>query len=365
VVEIYGKSYSRQDLLKRVGLVDQVAGVRMAELTDGIGRGVRLAHLRTGSGFNASLLIDRGLDIYDAEYNGIPLAWVSSTGPAHPAYFEPPELGWLRTFSGGLMVTCGLTTIGPPGVDEGEALGLHGRISNLPASNVHYGGYWEDDHYVVFIEGQVRETLVFGENLLLFRRVEARLGEAKISVFDTVTNEGFLPTPHMILYHINAGFPVIDEGSQLEAPSRSVTPRDEDARRGIQEYDRFSAPLPNYREQVFFHEMQAGADGYVAAALVNPAFNNGQGFGFYVRYRQHELPCFNQWKMMGESVYAVGMEPATNWVSGRAIERQRGALQILQPGEQRSYHVEFGVLASQADITNIQAQLFGEVKLEQ
>ena len=349
---VFGKFYSRQDLLKRVGLADQIAGVRMAELTDGIGKDVRLAYLRTGSGFNASVLVDRGLDIYDAEYNGIPLAWVSSTGPTHPAYFEPPDLGWRRTFYGGLMLTCGLTTIGAPSLDEGEALGLHGRISNLPASNVQYGGYWEGDQYIVYVEGQVRETIVFGENLLLHRRIEARLGEAKISVFDTVTNEGFLATPHMILYHINAGFPVVDEGSQLIAPSRSVTPRDEDAQSGIQEYNHFSSPIPNYREQVFFHEMQAASDGYVTAAVVNKAFNNGQGFGFYVRYRQKELPCFNQWKMMGESVYAVGMEPASNWVSGRAKERERGALQILQPGEQRSYHLEFGPLTSLVEITN-------------
>ncbi len=150
MVDIYGKFYNRQDLLKRVGLVDQIAGVRIAELTDGIGRGVRTALLRTGAGFNASLLLDRGMDIYDAEYNGVPLAWVSSTGPTHPAYFEPPELGWRRTFYGGLMLTCGLTTIGAPSVDEGEALGLHGRISNLPASNVQYGGYWEGDQYIVF-----------------------------------------------------------------------------------------------------------------------------------------------------------------------------------------------------------------------
>ncbi len=152
--------------------------------------------------------------------------------------------------------------------------------------------------------------------------MEARLGEAKISVFDTVTNEGFLPTPHMILYHINAGFPVIDEGSQLVAPSRTVTPRDEDARPGLQEYDHFTAPIPNYREQVFFHEMQAASDGYVTAALVNPAFDNGQGFGFYVRYRQKELPCFNQWKMMGR-VGLRGGDGAGYELGLRARQRAR------------------------------------------
>jgi hypothetical protein len=354
MASLFGQVYTRQDLLKRVGLMDQIAGVQLSELIDGIGRGVRVAHVRTGGGLSFQVLIDRGLDIYNAEYNGIPLAWVSSTGPTHPFLFEPPDLGWRRTFYGGLMLTCGMTTIGAPSVDQGEALGLHGRVSNLPASNVSYGGYWEGERYFVFIEGQVRETMVFGENLLLHRRIEAELGGNTLSVSDTVTNEGFLPTPHMLLYHVNAGFPVVDDGARLISPSRNVTPRDADAAGGASAYNRFSAPEPSYREQVFFHEMAAGADGSVTAALANPDFNAGQGFGFYVRYRQNELPCFNEWKMMGESVYAVGMEPATNWVSGRAKERKRGALRILQPGEQCHYHITFGLLTSTGQIAQIE-----------
>lgn len=117
----------------------------------------------------------------------------------------------------------------------------------------------------------------------------------------------------------------------------------------------FSAPQPGYREHVFFHEMAADPDGYVTAGLANPAFNGDQGFGFYVRYRKAELLCFNQWKMMGEGVYAVGLEPATNRVTGRAAERQRGTLQILQPGEQRGYHLEIGLLTGQVDIDRLQA----------
>jgi hypothetical protein len=58
--------------------------------------------------------------------------------------------------------------------------------------------------------------------------------------------------------------------------------------------------------------------------------------------------------MMGESVYAVGMEPATNWVFGRAKERERGALRILQPGEQCHYHITFGLLTSTGQIAQIE-----------
>lgn len=356
MANLYGQTFTRQELSRRIGQIDQLAGVRLSELSDGIGRGVRTAHLRTGSGLSATILIDRGLDIYDAEFNGMPLAWVSSTGPAHPAYYEPPDAGWLRGFHGGLMLTCGITTMGSASVDEGKALGLHGRISYTPASHVHVGGEWQDDQYLIFVEAQVRETVVFGENLLLKRRIEVRLGDSKISVYDTVINEGFQQTPHMILYHVNAGFPVVDDGARLIAPTRRVTPRDDEARRGVSEYDRFSAPVHEYREQVFMHDMAAAPDGYVTAALVNPSVNNGQGLGFYVRYRQRELPCFNQWKMMGEGVYTVGMEPATNNTLGRAAARADGSLQFLTPGEERRYHVEFGVLSSQAEIAEKEEQ---------
>jgi hypothetical protein len=356
VTQLYGRTLNRQDLSRRMGSIDQAAGVRLSELSDGVGRGVRTARLRTGGGLSATILIDRGLDIYDADFNGMPLAWISSTGPAHPAYYEEPGAGWLRGFGGGLMVTCGLTAMGAASVDEGVELGLHGRASNIPASHVNAGGNWEGDQYVMFVEGQVRETAVFGENLLLRRRIEAHLGENRISVSDTVFNEGFQRAPHMLLYHVNAGFPVVDDGSRLIAPTRRVTPRDEDARGALNEYDSFDAPIPNFREQVFFHDMAAAPDGYVTVGLVNPALSGGQGFGLYVRYRQRELPCYNEWKMMGEGVYTVGMEPATTHTLGRAAARADGSLQFLMPGEERHYHVQFGVLSSQAEIARLEEQ---------
>jgi cyclopropane fatty-acyl-phospholipid synthase-like methyltransferase len=43
-----------------------------------------------------------------------------------------------------------------------------------------------------------------------------------------------------------------------------------------------------------------------------------------VRYRQAELPCFIEWKMMGQGVYAVGLEPSTNWAGGRSHRRCSG-----------------------------------------
>jgi hypothetical protein len=353
MARLYGKGYTRQDLARRTGLMEQVAGVRLFELADGWGRGVRAASLRTGSGFSATILIDRGLDIYDADFCGAALAWVSPTGPKHPAFFEEPGYGWLRSFYGGLCITCGVTNAGAPSVDQGEPLGLHGRFSHSPASNLNYGGYWQGDDYIIFIEGEVRQARVFNENLLVRRRIEAVAGHSALTIEDTVSNEGFQSQPHMMLYHINLGFPVVDNDSRLITPARSVIPRDDVARPGIQEYDRFTDPIPGYREQVFYHDMQADDSGHVTVAVVNPGFNSpgfnspgfngGQGLGVYVRYRQRELPRFIEWKMTGEDVYTVGLEPANCLVEGRAKERERSVLQFLAPGEKRIYHVEIGI----------------------
>lgn len=62
------------------------------------------------------------------------------------------------------MLTCGMTTMGTPSIDDGEALGLHGRVSNIPGSNVHTGGRWNEGEYLISVEGEVRETAVSGEN---------------------------------------------------------------------------------------------------------------------------------------------------------------------------------------------------------
>lgn len=352
---LFGRAYTREELMRRMGLIDQVAGVREVVLADGRGRGVRAAHVHTGGGLAFTVLIDRALDVYDAQVDGIPLGWISPIGPAHPATYEPQEAGWLRTFSGGLVVTCGLATMGAPGVDQGEVLPLHGRISHVPAERVHTGGYWDGDEYILFVEGQARQTAVFGENLLLRRRIETRLGATSFSISDTVTNEGFAPQPHMILYHVNAGFPVVDDGTRLIAPTTRITPRDAAAEAGVDTHNTFHAPVAGYAEQVFIHEMAAAEDGYVTAGLVNPAL--GAGFGLAVRYDASTLPVFNEWKMMGEGMYVVGMEPATNDVRGRAFARADGTLIELAPGESRSYRVELHALTSEDDIAALEAEV--------
>lgn len=354
MARLFGKEYTRAELLARVGDVSQVGGVRCIELSDGVERAVRAIEFRTGSGLDFTVLVDRGFDISTATFNGQPLMWRSATADVSPAFYEEPGFGWLRSFYGGLLVTCGLTYAGAPCIDEGKALGLHGRVSNLPAFNVCADGAWEDDEYTMWASARVRETTVFGENIELKRCITSRLGEPKIWVLDQVTNLGYTETPHMLLYHINIGFPVIDGGSKLIAPVTSSQPRDADAEIEKERFAEFTDPVPGFRERVYYLDMAPDEEGYVTVALVNPGFANGQGFGVYVKYLKKELPKFSEWKMLATGTYVVGLEPANCWVEGRAKERERGTLQTLKPGETRQYHLEIGVISSQDEIQAIQ-----------
>lgn len=354
---LFGKSYTREQLLQYVGDISQFAGVRVGELGDGFERGVRVADFRTGAGFDFTILVDRGLDIAWASYRGASISWRSPTTAVAPTFYEPDGLGWLRGFHGGLLNTCGLSTMGAPGQDEGKALGLHGRASYTPATHFAYGEDWHGDDYEMWVTGQLREAVVFGEYLVLRRRISARLGESRLFLEDTVTNEGYQPAPHMQLYHINFGFPVVSEDTELLAASAQVEPRDEVAAPGLGQHRRFQPPTAGYQEQVFYHTPKIDADGYAQAALANRNFGSGQGLGGYVRFRPSELPWLVQWKMMGQTVYVCGLEPTTNWAGGRAKERAEGRLHYLQPGETRHYHVEIGALTSLAEIDAFAAKL--------
>ena len=337
---IFGRSYGRDELRRCAGGMAQLAGVRLVELADGRVRGVRAAEIHTGSGFRFEVLLDRGLDIGAAEHAGRSLAWLH---PAlgSPFLREPQGIGWLRTFGGGLVTTCGLDHFGPPD-PEGEGYSLHGRASHLPAENVRVRQEWRGDDYVLEVEGETRQSRLFGENLRLERKVSTRLGATSLVLEDRVTNEGFRPAPLAVLYHCNLGFPVVSPDSELLVHDVSVRPRDDAARAGLADHRRFGPPAPGFAEQVFFHEPSVDAAGLATAAVVNRAL----AFGASVRWRAAELPVLAHWKMTGEGEYVCGLEPSTHAMTPtRREQRENGSMRDLAPGESVSFRLEIGVLA--------------------
>ncbi len=352
---LFGRHYTKKELLEKVGDISQLGGARHVRLAGGMREGVEAVQFFTGSGLSFLAVPGRGMDITRAEHNGRALAWISGAGEMAAPFYEPEALGWLRTFAGGLITTCGLTNIGNPCEDDGESLGLHGRISNIAASNVHVDGKWEGDEYRMWISGKMRQSRLFGENLLLERRISALLGQNKLWVDDIVTNEGSRSVPHMILYHINSGFPVVDEGSLFVSSSKHAKPRDAEADAYKDRFNVCEPPAPNFKERCYYHDMAADAGGFARAAVINKNLS----LGLAVKYSKSELPEFVQWKMNGTREYVVGLEPTNGRVDGRDKARASGRLQFLDPGESREYHLEISVLATADEIAEFESRVAG------
>ena len=351
---LYGKEFTKQELLRYVGDIEQIARAKSYRLTEGFEDGLTGVDVMTGSGLSFSVLPGRGMDISAAHYKGVSLNWRSATSDVHSAYFDHEGeggRGWLRSFSGGLVATCGLSSVGANGVDGGTALGLHGRIGNTPATNVYHRGFWDKDDYVLEIGGTLRETTVFGENLQLTRVIKTKLGSSSLILEDTIENLGHHPTEMMLLYHINIGFPIVNDHSRLIAPSRTVVPRDEDARQKQTHYAEMQPPEIGYRETCYFHDLIPDAEGFITTAVYNPNMNPDKtteiekaSMGVYVKWQHDQLPRFTEWKMMSAGAYVVGIEPANCSVLGRAREREAGTLQLLEPGESKAVTLEIGVI---------------------
>lgn len=329
MTEIFG--IPREDALRRVGSLAQVARVDSFVETDGPGRGARRLRVVNGGGLEFDLLPDRALDIGAATFDGVPLAWVSSTGFAAPGRYEPEGRGWLRTFGGGLLTTCGLDSFGPPADDEDGVTGMHGRIGSAQAQLT--GAVASEER--ITVSGTVRQTAVFGENLVLSRRVTTETGSSALSVQDTVTNEGSSSSPHMVLYHVNLGWPLLEEGAVVDIAHAAVTPRDDVAKLGLgQQYD-IDAPVPGFDEQVFIHE--PGTERYATVT------NKARRLRFTLRYSD-TLPAIFEWKMTATQHYVLGLEPAnTPEIQGRAAARTAGRLPRLEPGDSVDYRVDLEV----------------------
>lgn len=341
----------REYLMRRIGDISQICGAKRYILSDGRAHGVEAVDLKTGGGFDFTVLPGRGMDIAWAQFRGVPVGYISKTGIVGPSYYEPDGMGWLRSFFGGLLTTCGLSNVGPPCTDSDPVVGevrhgLHGRISHTAARNVCVEQEWSDTGLIMCVSGNLRETSFHGENLLLSRKVTTRMGDKSLRVEDTVTNEGFVPTPLTILYHINIGYPVLDEGSRLVCATKSIKPNDDHSRLHAGTFNLMQAPSPGERERLYFVDLNAEPDGHAGVALVNDKLE----LGVYLDLDGTNLPCFTVWQQFAEAEYVVGLEPGNCIPLGRTELRDRGLLPSLDPGQQAVFSIEIGVLSGYGEI---------------
>ena len=321
---------SNNDSLHRyIGSERQLGFIRRAVLDDGKGRGMRVLDVDNGSGLRFTVYPDRGMDIGETSFRGINLVWLPQS-PCAPQFYEAAQFNWLRSWGGGLLTGCGLSNVGGPNSAGGEEHGLHGRLSHTPAEEVNSRAFWDDKgRYAFEMTGKVRHSRVFGENLLLSRRISCANGENVITIEDEIENQGFAPSPFMLLYHMNFGWPLVGEKSVLSAPEHRITPQNVHASEAVTTWDRVLAPREGFAEQVLYHEIPADGGGMAALTLKNPEI----GVTMKLEYRTAELPYLIQWRQFGCGEYVLGLEPGNCFPEGQAMMDKKGMLRRLGAGE--------------------------------
>jgi hypothetical protein len=330
--EAWGLSRPTADYIRsgKLAYVDQLATATSFMVLEGPAAGCRALDLRVAGGIDLRILPDRGFDVGQAWFGGLPLAWISAVGETRPLR-APAGMAWLEAFGGGLVTTCGLRTVGSPS----EGHGLHGRFSHLSASDVRVERQVVGDEVVMTARATINEVAEAGGHLRVGRTITSRTGHGVVEVTDTTTNQGTEAEPAPILCHVNFGAPLFDEEATLEVDSLEVLPRDEDAGRGVTTWMTPGPPREGASEMLFEHRVRGEGSGWRWAALVNRSV----GLRVMVAWRLAALPRFHQWLHPGRSMYVLGWSRRTApcW-AGRPTGAE-GVLPVMNPGERRTTRI--------------------------
>ena len=156
----------------------------------------------------------------------------------------------------------------------------------------------------------------------------------------------------MILYHCNFGWPLVDEGAEIiwKGDFKSaVRDMDDKIFRSGHDYKKCLAPLSGHTgpgEAAAFIDAAADGHGICHVGLVNRKLN----MALAVRYAKEQLPWLTNWQHWGPGEYVCALEPGTNPPIGQNKAKEQKQLIFIEPGQSRSYKLEFEVLTERPQI---------------
>lgn len=318
--------------LSYMGHPSQKYRAELVRLCGGKGDGMRLLQIDNGNGLNLTLVPDRCLDPYRLSFRGDNYGFMSPCGLTAPTYYSDKGADFLRTFTAGFMTTCGLTFLGGACTDQGEELGMHGRINAAPAEELCWYVEEQDGEDVIVVRARMEEGRLFAEKLSLTRTVRIHTAENKIDFEDVIANEGGEEQPFMLLYHMNMGYPLLDENAEVFIPAEKTVSRDPRAEEGIDCWNRIDPPEQGFAEQCYYHTVKKDENGWGSVGL----FNNKLQKGVKISFDTAILHDFTEWKQLGERDYVLGLEPSNCKVDGRDKARERGELEFIGRGEKKT-----------------------------
>lgn len=332
-------------------------------LRGGLQEGVQVVEIHNGK-LSFAVLPTRGMGLWKGQCGDISLGWDSPVkDPVNPAFMNQEErggLGWLKGFNE-WFVRCGLNSMGAPGIDTvldysgnayDVALTLHGKIANLPARAVEI----EVTVEAIIVRGEIDETMMFGPALRLNTEIRTEFGSGAMTIIDTVTNLGNNPQEHEMLYHINYGAPLLEEGSRIVAPFKQVAPRDPRSVEGIDTFDQYGASQIGFVEQAYLYELAGKGDDNETMAMLRNAVGDKASM---LRYKLDDFPCFTLWKNTAGTAdgYVTGLEPATNYPNSRRFEREQGRVISLAGGESRTTTLTIETMDTQGEVDAAEAEI--------
>ncbi|WP_090901591.1 aldose 1-epimerase family protein [Azotobacter beijerinckii] len=328
---------------------DKPFSVSLRTLHGGRQEGVCLVDIDTGA-MTITVVPTRGMNVLRAVAGDVRLGWDSPVGEVvNPAFIElngRGGLGWLEGFNE-LVTRCGYEWIGHPGVDKGELLTLHGRVSNIPASRVVLS-IDERPPYTIRLRGELKEQAFKKVDFAIVTELSTEPGAQSFTLDDTLTNRGDYPREYQALYHNNFGTPLLEQGSRFVAPVRQVSPFNERARGELAEWQSYRGPTVDYDETVYNLIPYGDALGDSLAVLHNRAGDRGVAVGFNLG----QLPVFSLWKNTDteRQGYVTGLEPGTSFSYNRRYQRPLGLVPTIGPKERRHFQLSFTLLADGQDV---------------
>lgn len=337
----------------------EIWSVRKLTLRGGKQDGVDLVIVNNGK-MTLTIVPTRGMGIAKVEMGDVKLGWDSPVKEiVHPQFVNLQSrggLGWLEGFNEWL-VRCGLEFAGHPGKDKfinnvGEEaemdLTLHGKIGNIPASEVTVL-IDRDPPNRIRVRGRVDERMFYGPKLELWTEISTEPGSSSFRIEDRLTNRGTYDQEFELIYHLNHGPPLLGPGAEFVGAVKQVTPFNATAAKALDTFQVYDAPTKGFIEQVYCLTLFGNAANQSTVLLRNPAKDRALAIDFSLA----ELPYFTLWKNsnVAEEGYVTGLEPGTSFPYNRRVERSFGRVPKLGPGETRNFTLNFTVLATAAEVT--------------
>lgn len=276
----------------RISNLSEVASVRRYTLTEGKASGIDVLDCDNGR-IRFLVNLSFAADIMQLYHEGQNMSFVSKNG------FSGSRGDFLSRFEGGMLYTCGLDCVG---AREGSA--IHGSLHTTPAELIRASC----DEGGIVIEAKVACTALFGRDLTLLRKISTAISSDTVKIEDTLINGAYRDEKYALLYHINIGYPMLDEGAAVIADIAEKHPRNEWSRCLQDESCDISAAIPNIDENCYFLKLNEPNISLL---------NNKLGKKFTVSYSGDTLPHFVEWKSMAAGDYALGFEPATTELDDR------------------------------------------------